>query len=218
MLCFFHLLNFRSHEMSQYLFVDLMPLQNIIAATIEYTSQRKAFGRPVLDNQVVHFRYSQKSKILHLYLYQHRHHKCNQTELRFLPPASVGRGKVLFSQVSACPHLGGGGLPIFQLIGGRRGLITYLPADWGVPTFHLMIEGGGTYLPAWRGGGVSTCLPRVYLPSCQWGGGYLPTYQGSTYLPANGVGGGGPYLTSNRGYPPIQSRYPQAMVGTHHPG
>jgi citronellyl-CoA dehydrogenase len=31
-------------------------LDRLIDATIHYTRQRKAFGKPVLDNQVVHFR------------------------------------------------------------------------------------------------------------------------------------------------------------------
>ena len=44
-------------------FVVLMPQEKIIAATIEYTSQRKAFGKSILDNQVVHYRYC----MIHLY-------------------------------------------------------------------------------------------------------------------------------------------------------
>lgn len=28
----------------------------LIASTVEYTQQRKAFGKRILDNQVVHFR------------------------------------------------------------------------------------------------------------------------------------------------------------------
>ena len=35
---------------------SLRSLDNMIDATIEYTRQRKAFGRSILDNQVVHFR------------------------------------------------------------------------------------------------------------------------------------------------------------------
>jgi citronellyl-CoA dehydrogenase len=31
-------------------------LENVIAATIEYTRERKTFGQPIIDNQVVHFR------------------------------------------------------------------------------------------------------------------------------------------------------------------
>jgi len=33
----------------------LQPLENCIKATIEYTRERKAFGKPLLDNQVIHF-------------------------------------------------------------------------------------------------------------------------------------------------------------------
>jgi citronellyl-CoA dehydrogenase len=35
---------------------SLLAMERMIDETIEYTSQRRAFGRPVLDNQVVHFR------------------------------------------------------------------------------------------------------------------------------------------------------------------
>jgi citronellyl-CoA dehydrogenase len=31
-------------------------LENVIQQTIEYTRQRKTFGQPIIDNQVVHFR------------------------------------------------------------------------------------------------------------------------------------------------------------------
>ena len=34
----------------------LMGCERIINATIDYTRERKVFGRPLLDNQVVHFR------------------------------------------------------------------------------------------------------------------------------------------------------------------
>ena len=33
----------------------LLPLQQLIRETIEYTNTRKAFGRPILDNQTVHY-------------------------------------------------------------------------------------------------------------------------------------------------------------------
>jgi citronellyl-CoA dehydrogenase len=35
---------------------SLLPMERMIGETIEYTGQRQAFGRSVLDNQVVHFR------------------------------------------------------------------------------------------------------------------------------------------------------------------
>ena len=34
----------------------LTPLDGLIRETIEYCSQRKAFGAPLIDNQVIHFR------------------------------------------------------------------------------------------------------------------------------------------------------------------
>lgn len=33
----------------------ILPLQRLIRDTIEYTKTRKAFGRPILDNQTVHY-------------------------------------------------------------------------------------------------------------------------------------------------------------------
>jgi citronellyl-CoA dehydrogenase len=51
------------HQMQQFqeerLFAaagNLKSMENCIQDTIEYTSQRQAFGKPILDNQVVHFR------------------------------------------------------------------------------------------------------------------------------------------------------------------
>jgi citronellyl-CoA dehydrogenase len=35
---------------------SLLPMERMIGETIAYTGQRQVFGRPVLDNQVVHFR------------------------------------------------------------------------------------------------------------------------------------------------------------------
>ena len=38
------------------LYAGLIPFERCIEQTIEYTRDRKAFGRSILDNQVVHFR------------------------------------------------------------------------------------------------------------------------------------------------------------------
>jgi len=35
--------------------LSLVPLEKCITATIDYTRERKAFGKPLLDNQVIHF-------------------------------------------------------------------------------------------------------------------------------------------------------------------
>ena len=94
-----------------------------------------------------------------------------------LPPAYVVRGKVLFSQVSVCQHLGGG-VPTFRVVGGD----TYSALDRrGVPTLARV---GGVPTQLWVGGGVPT-LARVgaYLPWPGWG---VPTLAG--------VGGGVPTL------------------------
>ena len=37
-------------------FSALLPLESLILETAEYCRERKAFGRSILDNQVVHFR------------------------------------------------------------------------------------------------------------------------------------------------------------------
>ena len=34
----------------------MQPMDNIIAETIEYLKQRKAFGQPLLNNQYIHFK------------------------------------------------------------------------------------------------------------------------------------------------------------------
>ena len=88
-------------------------------------------------------------------------------EIVYLPPASEGWGKVIFS-VYVSVHRGGGTylpadvgyLPSSRLGGGRG---TYLPPNWGggEPSFQQMV---GTYLPADRGG--------IYLPANE---GYLPS-------------------------------------------
>ena len=40
---------------------SLLGMEELVAATVEYTRDRKAFGRPILDNQVVHFRLAELS-------------------------------------------------------------------------------------------------------------------------------------------------------------
>jgi citronellyl-CoA dehydrogenase len=44
----------------------LKSLEQLIAETIEYTRNRKAFGKPILDNQVVHFRLAELSTEIEL--------------------------------------------------------------------------------------------------------------------------------------------------------
>ena len=41
---------------SGFCFSVLLSMDNIIKQTIEYTHERKAFGKSILDNQCVHFR------------------------------------------------------------------------------------------------------------------------------------------------------------------
>jgi alkylation response protein AidB-like acyl-CoA dehydrogenase len=41
--------------------LTLRPMEKCIRETIEYTRQRRAFGRSILDNQVVHFRLAELS-------------------------------------------------------------------------------------------------------------------------------------------------------------
>jgi citronellyl-CoA dehydrogenase len=36
--------------------LDLIPMERIIQETAEYCRERKAFGRSLLDNQVIHYR------------------------------------------------------------------------------------------------------------------------------------------------------------------
>lgn len=44
----------------------LMPLQRCLEQTIDYTRERQAFGRSILDNQVVHFRLAELETELEL--------------------------------------------------------------------------------------------------------------------------------------------------------
>jgi len=46
--------------------LSLMPLERCIADTIEYTKTRKAFGQPLLNNQVMHYRLAELATELEL--------------------------------------------------------------------------------------------------------------------------------------------------------
>lgn len=46
--------------------LSLMPLERVIADTIEYTKTRKAFGQPLLNNQVIHYRLAELATELEL--------------------------------------------------------------------------------------------------------------------------------------------------------
>lgn len=46
--------------------LSLMPLEKCIWETVEYTKSRMAFGRPLLDNQVIHFKLAELSTELEL--------------------------------------------------------------------------------------------------------------------------------------------------------
>ena len=116
----------------------------------------------------------------------------NSTQPNFLPPASEGWGKVIFS---VCPHLRGGGYPISGLgrgvphprSGWWGGGVPHLRSGWwggGVPHSRSQWLGGGTPSQVWMvGRGVPH--PR----SGWWGGGGYPI---------QGLDGGGGYLE----YPP----------------
>jgi len=52
---FYQMLQFQSERLAASVGA-LKTMDTIISETIEYTSHRKAFGKPILDNQVVHFR------------------------------------------------------------------------------------------------------------------------------------------------------------------
>ena len=45
----------------------LVPLETCINETIEYTRERKAFGKPLLDNQYIHFRLAELKTELELF-------------------------------------------------------------------------------------------------------------------------------------------------------
>ena len=79
-----------------------------------------------------------------------------------LPPTYVVRGKVLFSQVSVCSHLGG--VPPFRGGGyppSKMGS-TYL-GRWGTYLGRVVPTLAGGYLPWW---GVPTLVGVPTFPAC----------------------------------------------------
>ena len=109
--------------------------------------------------------------------------------MAFLPPASKGWGKVIFSVcVSVHTSMGGGG----TYLGWREGYLPWmgegvptLDGEDGVPT----LDGGRGYLPWMEGMGYLPWTGRGYLP---WmGRGYLPWMGGGGYLPFTGYAAGG---------------------------
>ena len=62
----YQMLQFQEERMAGALGV-LAPLNRIIQETIEYTRNRKAFGKSLLDNQVIHFRLAELQTELELY-------------------------------------------------------------------------------------------------------------------------------------------------------
>lgn len=44
------------YPLMKLMFAALYPMERCIAYTMDYCRERKVFGKPLLDNQVVHFR------------------------------------------------------------------------------------------------------------------------------------------------------------------
>ena len=114
-------------------------------------------------------------------------------------PHSERMGKVLFSQVSICPHFGGGGTPI-QMTGGYPHL-----ADRGYPHPGPLGGGGGTP-SSFDGGkyhhpvpmGVTPSSPDRRVPPSGQLGGYPIQLTGFRYPRV-------PPIRTGWGYQPVES-------------
>src|SRR5262249_56121023 len=68
---------------------NLKAMERMIAQTIEYTRHRKAFGKSILDNQVVHFRLAELAteiELLRALVYRASELYLSGTALPRLPP------------------------------------------------------------------------------------------------------------------------------------
>lgn len=80
-------------------------MDRAIQATIEYTSQRKAFGKSILDNQYVHYRLAElqtEVECLRALLYQVRYHKAVITQIKLVSNDEVVLWRVVTSMKYAC--------------------------------------------------------------------------------------------------------------------
>ncbi len=91
---------------------NLVPLGRAIAETIEYTRERQAFGRSILDNQVVHFRLAElqtEIELLRSLLYRATEEMIGGADVTMI--ASMGKlkvGRLVREATDACLQYFGG--------------------------------------------------------------------------------------------------------------
>ncbi len=115
---------------------SLKGMEKIIDHTIEYTRQRKIFGKPILDNQVVHFKLAElKAEIeaLRSLIYRACEEYINGNDVTMLASMAKLKGGRLMRQVAdSCLQYWGG-----------MGYMTESPVSRAFRDTRLMSIGGG---------------------------------------------------------------------------
>ena len=90
----------------------LAALTNVINQTIDYTRQRKTFGRPILDNQVVHFRLAElktEVEMLRSLIYRAAQlHMKGEDMTEFASMAKLKAGRISREVTDSCLQFWGG--------------------------------------------------------------------------------------------------------------
>jgi citronellyl-CoA dehydrogenase len=114
----------------------LIALETVIADTIEYTRQRKAFGRSILDNQTVHFRLAELAtevELLRSLIYRAAESLvAGENVTRLATMAKLKCGRLAREVTDAC----------LQYYGGM-GFMSETPVSRAYRDFRLTSIGGG---------------------------------------------------------------------------
>ncbi|XP_034984830.2 probable acyl-CoA dehydrogenase 6 [Zootoca vivipara] len=90
----------------------LMPLENVIQETVDYTRQRKAFNQPILHNQTVHFRLAELAtevELLRSLLYRAiALYICGNDVTKFASMAKLKAGRLARELTDSCLQFWGG--------------------------------------------------------------------------------------------------------------
>src|SRR6201985_2507764 len=114
----------------------LKAIEALIDATIEYTRNRQAFGRSILDNQVVHFRMAELAsdvEMLRSLIYRAAERLlAGEDVTRLATMAKLKGGRIVREATDACLQYWGG-----------MGFMTETPVSRAYRDFRLMSIGGG---------------------------------------------------------------------------
>lgn len=114
----------------------LVPLDRMIAETIDYTRSRVAFGKPILDNQVVHFRLAELStevELLRSLIYRAaEEYLAGENVTQLASMAKLKAGRLVREACDACLQYWGG-----------MGYMTETPISRAYRDMRLMSIGGG---------------------------------------------------------------------------